>query len=100
MDDNDFFLLSLLWFVNLALVEFLVNVLKVQRLLHRKCFFVDEVLICIEASDGEDESVRANEFGLKLIKVLCRLERKERKAEDMNMKEMIRKMMVIIVKYQ
>ena len=62
--------------------------------------FVDEVLICIEASDGEDESVRANEFGLKLIKVWCRLERKERKAEETNMKEMIRKMMVITVKYQ
>ena len=45
-------------------------------LLHRKCLFVDEVLICLEASDGEDESVRANEFGLKLIKVWCRLETK------------------------
>ena len=41
--------------------------------------FVDEVLVCIEASDGEDESVRANEFGLKLIKVWCRLERKRKK---------------------
>ena len=41
--------------------------------------FVDEVLICLEASDGEDESVRANEFGLKLIKVWCRLERKRKK---------------------
>ena len=59
---------------------------------------VDEVLICIEASDGEDESVRANEFGLKLIEVWCRLERKERKVEEMNMKEMIRKVVVIIVK--
>ena len=49
-------------------------------LLHRKCLFVDEVLICIEASDGEDESVRANEFGLKLIKVWCRLERKRKKS--------------------
>ena len=54
---------------------------------------MDEVSICIEASDGEDESVRANEFGLKLIKVWCRLERKR-------YEEMIRKMMVIIVKYQ
>ena len=37
-------------------------------------------MICIEASDGEDESVRANEFGLKLIKVWCRLERKRKKS--------------------
>ena len=42
--------------------------------------FVDGVLIRIEASDGKDESVRANEFGLKLIKVWCGLERKRKKS--------------------
>ena len=40
----------------------------------------DEVLICFEAGDGEDESVKANEFCLKLIKVWCRLEREKRKS--------------------
>ena len=63
--------------------------------------FVDEVLIRTEASDGEDESVRANEFGLKFIKVWCRLERKIKKSRgDIHVKELIRKMMVIIVKCQ
>ena len=42
--------------------------------------FVDEVLIRTEASDGKDESVRANEFGLKFIKVWCRLERTRKKS--------------------
>ena len=45
-------------------------------------FTFDEVLTCVETSDGKDASVRENKLGLKLIKVWCRMERKKKTRRD------------------